>query len=154
MKGGNYGVLQNRIIWLNNPVKRLPVKVVSSSFNRVIKNKMVMLENEAPEVWRYFKNGDVVRDADDSIWEDKLFEIAAFHGNAYCPMVSVYFYGKPKTRLNMANLDIREIKLMSAVKRPYKKLPERLLYKLIKKQNDEAKRELLIRVNNKKYNHV
>lgn len=99
-------------------------------------------------IFRYFKVGDIVRDAPNSVWGDKLFEIKNFHGNAYLPLASAYFVGKPKTNTNMVNLDLRKIKLMSAPKRPLKNINEKTLVNLIKKGNIEAEREFLIRINN------
>jgi len=100
-------------------------------------------------VFRYFKIGDIVRDFPDSIWENKLFEIKKIHGNDYLPLASAYFVGKPKTNVNMVNLDLREVKLISAPKRPLKNINEKTLLNLIQKENIEAARELEIRKNNK-----
>lgn len=99
-------------------------------------------------VFRYFKVGDIVCDSPDSIWENKLFEIKKIHGNDYLPLASAYFVGKPKTNVNMVNLDLREIKLISAPKRPLKNINEKTLLNLIQKENIEAARELEIRKNN------
>lgn len=99
-------------------------------------------------IFRYFKVGDIVRDAPNSVWGNKLFEIKNFHGNAYLPLASAYFVGKPKTNTNMVNLDLRKIKLMSAPKRPLKNINEKTLLNLIQKGNIEAEREFLIRINN------
>jgi hypothetical protein len=107
------------------------------------------MKNCNNKIWKYFKIGDVIRDADDSIWGDKLFEIYSFHGNDYLPLVSVYFYGKPKINKNMCNFDIREIKLINAFHRPFKKLKKTDLIKLMKRENIEAKREFIIRLNTK-----
>jgi len=108
-------------------------------------------ENDNPVVWRYFKNGDIVRDSEDSIWGKKLFEIYYFHGNSYLPLVSAHFVGKPKTNGNMCNFDLRELKLITAKNRPFKKLKKTALLKLMKKGNVEAKREMIMRINSKKF---
>jgi len=106
-------------------------------------------ENIDPNVWKYFKKGDIIRDEDDSIWGNKLFEIYFFHGNDYLPLVSAYFVGKSKTNVNMCNFDIRKSKLIRALHRPLKKLKKSVLIMLIKKGNIEAKREFMIRLNTK-----
>lgn len=105
--------------------------------------------NTDPKVWKYFKHGDIVRDSDDSIWGKKLFEVHSFHGNWYCPLMSVYFCGKPKTNGNMCNFDIREAKLITAPHRPFRKMNKKALIKLMGKGNVEARREFMMRVNTK-----
>lgn len=107
-------------------------------------------ENKDKKIWKYFKYGDVVRDSENSVWGNKLFVVYFFHGNDYCPLVSAYFQGKEKNNSNVCNLDVREIKLISAPKRPFKNINKKSLLKLMKKGNMEAKREFMIRLNNKK----
>lgn len=99
--------------------------------------------------WGYFKVGDIIMDADYSVWGDKLFEISCFHGNEYSPLALVYFVGKPKTNANICNLRLREVKLISALKRPFEKINKKILINLMKKGNIEAKREFKIRINTK-----
>ena len=94
-------------------------------------------------VWKYFKKGDIVRC--EVIWDKKLFIIHSLHGNAYCPLMTVYQIGKPQTNGNLCNFDIRRTKLVSSSERPYKKLKTPVIVKLMRKGNIEAKREFLIR---------
>ena len=108
-----------------------------------------MSKDSNNKIWKYFKIGDIIRDADDSIWGNKLFEIYSFHGNAYLPLVSVHFVGKPKTNGNMCNFDIRETKLIRAPHRPFKNLKKSALIMLMRKGNIEAKREFMMRLNTK-----
>lgn len=111
-------------------------------------------ENNNSEIWKYYKKGDVVIEDDAHVWGKKLFEINFFLGNNYLPLVSVHFLGKPKRNKNMCNFNIKHIKLMNAPKRPLKLIPQPLLLKLMGKGIVEAKREVLIRINQKKYKHV
>lgn len=104
--------------------------------------------NTDPKVWKYFKHGDIVKD--EYVWGDKLFEAHSFHGNWYCPLMSVYMCGKPKTNGNMCNFDVRETKLITAPHRPFRKIPKKTLVKLMSKGNVEAKREFIMRINSKK----
>lgn len=104
--------------------------------------------NTDPKVWKYFKHGDIVKD--EYVWGDKLFEVHSFHGNWYCPLMSVYMCGKPKTNRNMCNFDVRETKLITAPHRPFRKIPKKTLVKLMSKGNVEAKREFIMRINSKK----
>lgn len=108
-------------------------------------------DNDNTNVWRYFKRGDIVRDSEDSTWGKTLFRITYFHGNWYCPMVSTEIVGKyyPSGKPQRCNLDVRFIKLISTSKRPYKKLPKKVLIKMMNKGNLEAKREFMIRLNTK-----
>lgn len=106
-------------------------------------------ENDNPNVWKYYKIGDIVRDEEGSLWENKLFEISSFHGNAYLPLASVYMMGKPKTNGNMCNFDIRCIKLITAKKRPFRNVPRTKLIKMMNKGIMEARREFMMRLNTK-----
>ncbi len=107
-------------------------------------------ENDNPDVWKYYKTGDIIRDSEDSVWGKKLFEIDSFHGNAYLPLVTAYMVGKPKTISNMCNFDLRRIKLITCDKRPLRKLQRDAILKIMKKGNVEAKREFMMRLNTKK----
>lgn len=101
--------------------------------------------------WGLIKEGDIVKDFPDSFFEDSLFEVNGLTGNAYCPILDVYFLGKSKeTNKYRMNLDARFVILKSAKKRPFRNMPNKALYKLIAKGNLEAKRELKIRINNKR----
>ncbi len=100
------------------------------------------------DIFKHFKVGDTVCDSPNSIWDNKLFEIKSFHGNDYLPLASAYFVGKPKNNVNMVNLDLREVKLISTLKRPLKNVNDKVLLNLIQKGNIEAERELEIRKNN------
>ena len=104
--------------------------------------------NTDPKVWKYFKHGDIVKD--EYVWGDKLFEVHSFHGNWYCPLMSVYMCGKPKTNGNMCNFDVRLTKLITAPHRPLRKIPKKTLVKLMSRGNLEAKREFIMRINSKK----
>lgn len=106
-------------------------------------------ENNNNVVWKYFKHGDIVKDTDDSIWENKLFEINYFHGNDYLPLVSAYLFGKNRSLRYLCNFDIRDLKLVSARKRPFIKINKSSLIKLMRRGNEEAKREMLMRINSK-----
>lgn len=104
--------------------------------------------NTDPKVWKYFKHGDIVKD--EYVWGNKLFEVHSFHGNWYCPLMSVYMCEKPKTNGNMCNFDVRETKLITAPHRPFRKIPKKTLVKLMSRGNLEAKREFIMRINSKK----
>jgi len=108
-----------------------------------------MLKDNNNKIWKYFKVGDIIRDGDDSIWGNKLFEIHSFHGNAYLPLVSTYFAGKAKRIRNRCNFDIRTTKLIRAPHRPFKKIKKSVLIMLMNKGNIEAKREFMMRLNTK-----
>lgn len=108
-------------------------------------------ENTDPKVWKYFKNGDTVRDSDDSVWGKTLFRITGFHGNWYCPLLSTDIIGKyyPSGKPQRCNLGVREAKLITAPKRPFRKMPKKVLIRLMGKGNMEAKREFMMRLNTK-----
>lgn len=97
---------------------------------------------------KYFRVGDIVKNED--VWGDKLFEISGFHGNWYCLLAHVYMCGKPKTNGNACNFDIRKTKLITSPNRPFRNVLQKTLRKLMSKGNIEAKREFIMRVNNKK----
>lgn len=101
-------------------------------------------------VWKYFKEGDVITDEAGGIWEGKFFEIKSFHGNKYQPLVLAHFLGKPKTNTNACNFNVRNIKLINARERKLRNIPQTTLLKLMQKGNEEAKREFIIRTNSKK----
>lgn len=104
--------------------------------------------NTDPKVWKYFRHGDIVKD--EYVWGNKLFKVHSFHGNWYCPLMSVYMCGKPKTNGNMCNFDVRLTKLITSPHRPFRKIPKKTLVKLMSKGNVEAKREFIMRINSKK----
>lgn len=95
----------------------------------------------------YFKVGDVVKCP--SIWGEKItFTIVGFWGNEYCTMSVVRINGKSDSIANKCNIDLRELVLVGALKRPMIRLPQAQLMKLISKHVTEAKREFLIRKHN------
>lgn len=95
-------------------------------------------------VHKYFKTGDIVKC--EAIWGDQLFIVHGFGGNAYLPELYVHFYGKPQTISNTCNFDLRMAKLVDSLKkRPFKKLDNEIILKMLKKDNKEAKRELMMR---------
>lgn len=100
------------------------------------------------KIWKYFKHGDIVRC--ERVWGKMLFEVHSFHGNWYCPLMTVYMIGKPKNSANMCNFDVREAKLISSSHRSFRKLDKDNLLKLVSKGNGEAKRELIMRLNSKR----
>lgn len=104
-------------------------------------------DNTDKKVWRYFRRGDIVRC--EEIWGKKLFEVASFHGNWYCPLMTVYESGKPKTVGNICNFFVPNTKLITSPNRPFQRLPKKALVKLLAKGNEEAKRELIMRKNQK-----
>lgn len=107
--------------------------------------------NDNPSVWGYLKPGDIVKDFKGSIWKDTTFEITFFHGNWYCPLVLTNICGRyyPNGNPERCNLYAREVRLVDAPKRPFRKLNKVTLCKLVAKGNIEAKREFKIRVNTK-----
>lgn len=111
-------------------------------------------ENTNNKIWKYYKRGDIIIDEDGETWGLKKFEINSFHGNAYLPLVSAHFLGKPRRNKFMCNFDARRIKLMNAPKRPFKTVAQPALLKMMSKGIVEAKREVLIRINQKKFKNV
>jgi hypothetical protein len=101
------------------------------------------------QIHKYFRYDDVV--ANDEIWGKTLFVIHSFGGNSYRPELYVHKYGKPKTVGNSCNWDVTMTKLVNSPHRPFRKLKSSVLVKLLKKGNEEAKREFIIRTNIKKY---
>lgn len=99
------------------------------------------------EIYKYYHIGDIVRN--EGVWGDRLFQVSGFGGNAYLPLAYVFPKGIRKSVGGQCNFDIRDMKLMGADKRPFTKLPIRILLKLIKKGNEEARREFIMRSNNK-----
>lgn len=114
------------------------------------------IHNCKPEIWGYFKTGDIIRDSEDSIWGNTEFRIIGFHGNDYCPMVITKICGKfyPSGNPQLCNLNIRNARLFNAMKRPLIRMKKEALLKLLAKGNLEAKREFKIRVNTKTLNYV
>lgn len=108
-----------------------------------------MKESSNNNYWKYFRVGDIVKDEDESVWGNKLFEISKMHGNEYLPLVIAYFVGKEKNTENMCNFDVRNIRLITNPKRPFRKLPKTQLFKLMQRGVLEAKREFIMRVNSK-----
>lgn len=99
-------------------------------------------------VWRYFRQGDIVRC--EYVWGRTLFEVHGFHGNEYCPLLTVYMLGKPRDTAHMCNFDVRKTKLIAASQRPLKGVPSRVqLLKMMAAGNIDARRELMIRLNAK-----
>lgn len=110
-------------------------------------------KNTKLSVWKYFKIGDTIINSDDGIFQNKKFEIFGLHGNLYCPLLSVYFLGKNNkngTR-KKCNVCVQDAKLINAVKRPLKKMNKEGLIKMVNLGNLEAKREMMIRINNKMF---
>ena len=95
----------------------------------------------------YFKIGDVVKCP--AIWgETTTFTIVSFWGNEYCPMSVAQMNGKSDSIANKCNIDLRDLVLVGAMKRPMIRLPQAQLIKLMSKHVTEAKREFLIRKHN------
>lgn len=104
------------------------------------------------KIYRYFRLGDIVQNKE--IWGNKLFVIHGFGGNNYLPELYVHPIGKERTVENSCNFDARITKLFFFEKRPLKKLDNKLLLKLIKNGNEDAKREFVIRNRKKIKNYV
>lgn len=94
-------------------------------------------------IHKYFKKGDIVKNED--IWGDELFVIHGFGGNSYNPELYVHFYGKIHNVANTCNFSVKMTKLVDSEKRPLKKIDKKILIRMIKKGNEEAKRELIMR---------
>ena len=80
------------------------------------------------KIHRYFRLGDIVRN--EEVWGNKLFVIHGFGGNSYLPELYVHPWGKERTVGNSCNFDARVTKL---------------LLKLVKNGNEDAKREFIVR---------
>lgn len=102
-----------------------------------------MALNPDRKIHKYFRIGDIVRN--EEIWGKQLFVIHGFGGNYYLPEIYVHPFGKDKTVGNSCNWDVADTKLISCSKRPFRKLDKKVLIKLLKKGNEEAKREFIIR---------
>lgn len=102
-----------------------------------------------PEIFKYFRKGDIVMDWPHSCWRDTRFVIYSFHGNDYLPLVSAYQLGKPETNGYMCNFDARLIRLVGAQRRPLRAVDKRVLGRMIKRGVVEARREMMMRINNK-----
>lgn len=94
-------------------------------------------------VHKYFKIGDIVKC--EVIWGNQLFIVHGFGGNAYLPELYVHFYGKPQTISNTCNFDLRITKLVDSNKRLLKKIDKKIIVRMIRRGNEEAKRELIMR---------
>lgn len=94
--------------------------------------------------YKYFKEGDIVTSF--SIWGtyDK-FELKRFMGNDYCPIIVAKSVDSKKE----INVFIPFINLVDAKKRPFRNVETKKLMKLL--NNEEVKRELLMRNNCKYY---
>lgn len=101
--------------------------------------------------WKYFKIGDVVKDAHDSIWGETKFTVVSLLGNWYCPILYSHIMGKfyPNGKPQECNLDARSARLINSDNRPFRRVPKNVLLKIMKKGNIEAKREFMIRLNTK-----
>lgn len=99
--------------------------------------------------WKYFKIGDIVKDSRDSIWGETRFVVVSLLGNWYCPILYSHIVGKfyPSGKPQECNLDARTARLINADKRPFKKVPKKVLLKIMNKGNLDAKREFMIRLN-------
>lgn len=109
------------------------------------------MENNDPAKFKYFRVGDVVLDAEGSIWKNRKFRIESFFGELYCPMCLAYFVGREKCWQTHSNLCVRDLILIGARVRPMSRVRQSILIKLIKAGNVEAKREFIIRSNLAKY---
>lgn len=109
-------------------------------------------DNTDSKIWRYLKKGDIVLDGNDSVWGNTIFEIYGFHGNSYCPLLSVYFFDKfyKSGERQRCNLEVRNVRLINSLHRPFKNMEKNLIIKLMTKRNIEAKREFIMRANSKK----
>lgn len=92
----------------------------------------------------YFKIGDTVTSP--GIWGNRVqFTILRFLGNDYCPIAYVQMHGKPETIGNHCNIDIRDLVLIDAIKRPMRNVDQAVLCKMAERHVAEAEREILIR---------
>ena len=107
------------------------------------------MDNNNPKIFKYFKVGDIIKDCPDSTWGETKFVIQSFSGNWYLPLVHVLQFGKPDMNRYKCNFDVRGIRLVGALNRPFRNLDKTKLLKLVAKGVVEAKREFKIRVNNK-----
>lgn len=99
-------------------------------------------------IWKYFKIGDIV--INKSIWgSNKKFVIDKMYGNTYCPIIDVHPINVSKTNENTCLFNPNDTTLISAPKRPLSKLKKVVLLKMVRNNNIEAKRELLMRLYNK-----
>lgn len=89
--------------------------------------------------------GDIVKCPD--IWGNKvIFRVEGFFGNDYCKVAVCQMNGKPKTIGNRCNIEIRDIVLVGASKRPMRNISYSKLQDLCKRQISEAIRERQIRI--------
>lgn len=102
------------------------------------------------KIHKYFHIGDIV--IYECLWGKKLFIIDGFGGNWYLPELYVHPYNLKKSPGNSCNFDVRDVKIVDAAKRPFKKFSMNQLVK-IKSNNDsimeEVKREILMKINKK-----
>lgn len=105
---------------------------------------MIIDNMQKQKYHKYFRIGDIVQN--EGIWGKKKFVIHGFGGNSYLAELYVHEYGAKKITIgNSCNWDVRDTKLINADKRPLRKLSTKLLTKLLKKDNEDAKREFIIR---------
>lgn len=97
--------------------------------------------------YKNFKVGDTITEVEGNLWAGKEFIISSFHGSSYSMFIHAYMKGKSRTIKNACNFDIREARLINAVRRPLSNLKKVTLIKLMQKGNVEARREFLIRNN-------
>lgn len=107
------------------------------------------MENNNPQIYKYFKVGDVVLDCSNSCWKKTKFSIRGFFGNAYSPSVLTHQIGKPESNRYACNLNVNEIRLVGAMKRPLMKVNKGVLVTMMNRGVVEAKREFMIRLNTK-----
>lgn len=102
----------------------------------------------------FYKIGDIVRDFNGSIWGDSKFEVVGFDGNSdsYCQILLTnvcgryYDNGKPWR----CNINAKTAKLInSSNRRPLIKVNRIKLIDMMNKGVLEARREFMIRINNK-----
>lgn len=107
------------------------------------------MDNNDPQKFKYFRIGDLVMDYEGSCWKRRIFRIASFFGEKYCPMCLAYFAGREECWNTHSNLCIKDIRLVGARRRPLSKVTQSVLITLMKHGNVEAKREFIIRSNSK-----
>jgi len=100
----------------------------------------------------YFRVGDTVLWYD--VWGKKLFKVDSLFGNSYLPRLMVHPINKNNSVGNMCIFLVHSTTLIDSRHRPFRKLDMKLLVKLLKSGNPEVKKEIKIRSNRKRYNHV
>lgn len=101
--------------------------------------------------WKYFKVGDTVKDFPESIWGETKFTVISLIGNWYCPILHCHIVGKfyPSGKPQECNLNAKTARLFYSNDRPFRKVPKKVLIKIMNKGNSEARREFMIRLNTK-----